>query len=143
MIGLLTRDHRGEIDTMVAAGKLGATLLPLNTGFGPRQLAEVARREGVTVLVHDEEFTAATAELPEDPPRFLAWTDSPHKTDTVDGLIAETDDHPLPPPARPGGLILLTSGTGGTPKGAPRGISQPLAWRSCSTGFPCGRANAR
>jgi fatty-acyl-CoA synthase len=127
VIGLLARDHRGAVDVMLAAGKLGATLVPLNTGIGTRQLADVVKREGVTYLVHDEEFTDVVADLP-GLPRCLAWTDEPEtEDDTVERLIASAADEPLPVPRRPGRLILLTSGTGGTPKGAERHIAKPLA----------------
>ncbi|GGU82967.1 AMP-binding protein [Lentzea flava] len=128
VIGLLARDHRGAVSTMIAAGKLGATLVPLNTGIGTRELADVVKREGVTFLVHDEEFTGVVADLPS-MPTCLAWTEEePEEKDTIEKFIlGSTSDEPLPVPRRPGRLILLTSGTGGTPKGAERGIAKPLA----------------
>ncbi|MGH3759669.1 acyl-CoA synthetase [Actinophytocola sp.] len=129
VIGLLARDHRGAVDTMVASGKLGARLLLLNTGFAKPQLVDVARREKISAIVHDEEFTELVDALGEDLPRFLAWvepgTDPRHPT--VDELITGTDDRPVPTPPEPGGMVLLTSGTTGTPKGAPRTVKSPLA----------------
>ncbi|MFC3456171.1 AMP-binding protein [Amycolatopsis speibonae] len=127
VVGLLARDHRGAVDVMIAAGKLGATLVPLNTGIGTRELAEVVKREGVSFLVHDEEFADVVADLP-GIPTCLAWTDEPHpEGDTVEKFILGAADEPMPVPRRPGRLVLLTSGTGGTPKGAERGIAKPLA----------------
>ncbi|GAA3804537.1 AMP-binding protein [Streptomyces phyllanthi] len=134
LVALLARDHRGAVETMVAAGKLGARLMPMNTGFAGPQLAEVAAREGVDALVYDEEFseTLAAARLPETVRRFLAWTDGERSGEgsavpTLEQLIRDADDRPLPPPARPGPLVMLTSGTGGTPKAAPRAVGNPLA----------------
>jgi fatty-acyl-CoA synthase len=129
VIALLARDHRGAVDTMVAAGKLGARLLLMNTGFAKPQLVDVARRENVSAVVYDDEFTELIDALDGDLPRFLAWvtegTNPSHPT--LDELITSTDDRPVAAPAEPGGLILLTSGTTGTPKGAPRTVRSPLA----------------
>jgi fatty-acyl-CoA synthase len=124
VIAVLCRDHRGVIDTMLASAKLGARLLLMNTGFGATQLADVARREGVTALVHDAEFTDI---VPADVPRFLAWSDGPADGPLLAELIDDTDAADLPAPRRAGSLVLLTSGTTGTPKGAPRQIRSPLA----------------
>ncbi|MGH3564348.1 MAG: AMP-binding protein, partial [Mycobacterium sp.] len=55
VIAMLCRDHRGLITVLAAANKIGAQLLLMNTGFAKPQLADVARREKVTVLVYDEE----------------------------------------------------------------------------------------
>jgi fatty-acyl-CoA synthase len=129
VIALLARDHRGAVDTMVAAGKLGARLLLMNTGFAKPQLVDVAKRERVSAIVYDEEFTDLIDSLDGDLPRFLAWvpegTTPAHPT--LDELITSTDDRPVAVPREPGGLILLTSGTTGTPKGAPRTVKSPLA----------------
>jgi fatty-acyl-CoA synthase len=122
VIALLCRDHRGVIDTMLASAKLGARLLLMNTGFGATQLADVARREGVTALVHDAEFDNI---VPTDVPRFLAWSDAP--AGGLEDLIENTDGADLPAPRSAGSLVLLTSGTTGTPKGAPRQVRSPLA----------------
>jgi fatty-acyl-CoA synthase len=128
VVALLARDHRGAVETMLAAGKLGARLLLMNTGFAKPQLADVAEREGVTVFIHDQEFSELATALPADIPRFVAWVDEVTPgTRTLEELIASTDDRPVAIPSAPGGMVLLTSGTTGTPKGAPRQVRSPLA----------------
>lgn len=124
VIAVLCRDHRGLITALAAAGKAGAQALLMNTGFAKPQLADVARREGVSVLVHDAEFTGLLEAIDPDVRRLVAWSDDGEGS--LDALIRTTSTAPVEPPARPGGMTLLTSGTTGTPKGAPRGKTSPL-----------------
>jgi fatty-acyl-CoA synthase len=125
VIAALCRDHRGLVLCMLAAGKLGVRLLLMNTGFAKPQLADVAQRENVRALIYDEEFTGLLDAVNPYVDRYLAWVDNGsglarHSIPTLDELITSTDDRALPAPEKPGGFILLTSGTTGTPKGAPR-----------------------
>ena len=55
-IGIICRNHRGFVEATLAAAKLGASALYLNTMFAGPQLAEATRREGPKALVYDEEF---------------------------------------------------------------------------------------
>jgi fatty-acyl-CoA synthase len=61
--------------------------------------------------------------------RYRSWSDSDeHGTaETLDDLIATGSRDPLPLPAAVGKIVLLTSGTTGTPKGTARQINSPLA----------------
>jgi fatty-acyl-CoA synthase len=132
VVAALCRDHRGLVITMAASGKLGVRLLLMNTGFAKPQLADVAKREGVTALVYDQEFTGLLDAVPEGVDRYLAWVDpgsdlTDRTVPVLDEIIASTDDRPWPAPAKPGGFVLLTSGTTGTPKGAPRPHTSALA----------------
>jgi len=123
-IAALCRDHRGLVLAMLAAGKTGARLVMMNTGFAKPQLADVAEREGVRALVYDSEFTGLLEAIDADVPRYLSWVDDEHDVDPdipqLDALIAAHSTADVPAPAKPGGFVLLTSGTTGTPKGAPR-----------------------
>jgi fatty-acyl-CoA synthase len=128
VIAILARDHRGLVEAMIASAKLGAKLLLMNTGFAGPQLADVARREGVSAVVYDQEFTDLLSELPAELPRFLCWVDEePGDVRSIGHLIAHSGREPLPAPPSVGSIVLLTSGTTGTPKGAPRNTASPLA----------------
>ncbi|OQS13978.1 acyl-CoA synthetase [Nocardia donostiensis] len=131
VIAVLARDHRGLIMSMVAAGKLGVRIALMNTGFAKPQFAEVCEREKVKAVLHDSEFLGLLDALPPELPRYLTWVDEgtelPEGAQTFDDLIAANSTEPLPAPSKPGGFIILTSGTTGLPKGAPRTKVTPLA----------------
>lgn len=118
----MCRNHRGFVDALVAANRIGSDALLLNTSFAGPALAEVMDRECADAVVYDEEFTEtvdrALAEK-SDAIRIVAWTDEPPAHDlTVDKMI-DTHAGRLPKRAKQKGrTILLTSGTTGIPKGA-------------------------
>ncbi|GGF37550.1 fatty-acyl-CoA synthase [Williamsia phyllosphaerae] len=112
VVAVLARDHRGLVIAMLAAAKIGARLVLLNTGTAGPQLAEVVSREGVAMLIHDVDFATVTDAVPASVPRMLTHPDPNSANSHPTG--------PLTPPSAPGGLVLLSSGTTGTPKGAPR-----------------------
>ena len=119
-VALMCRNHRGFIDATIAVAKLGADALYLNTAFAGPQLVEVLGREGPRVVIHDEEFAELLGETGMDD-HVLAWTDQDEPgPDTLEGLIGATSGDPLDPPGRHSRIVILTSGTTGTPKGAPR-----------------------
>jgi acyl-CoA synthetase (AMP-forming)/AMP-acid ligase II len=119
-VALMARNHRGFVEASVAAAKLGADLIFLNTAFAGPQLVDVLERENPTVVIHDEEF-AGMLEKAHVEKRVLSWVDGDTDLDTLDSLIeAERDDGPVDVPGHHSRIVILTSGTTGTPKGAPR-----------------------
>jgi fatty-acyl-CoA synthase len=119
-VALLARNSRQFVVALAAASKIGADLIYLNTGFGAREVADVVRGEQVRAVVADEEFEAVVAEAAPGLPLVLAWTDGPRDdVPTLDRLATGTTTPP-PAPRRVGRHVILTSGTTGTPKGAPR-----------------------
>jgi fatty-acyl-CoA synthase len=128
-VGVLCRNHRGFLDISFAAAKLGARILYLNTDFSGPQLLDVCRREKVSLLVHDEEFESLVGDIAVSRGSVIAWHDHPRRdVDTLEDLIRTGESLPAaPPPARHSKVVLLTSGTTGTPKGAPRSASRSIA----------------
>jgi acyl-CoA synthetase (AMP-forming)/AMP-acid ligase II len=58
--------------------------------------------------------------------RLVAWHDHHASATTLEELIAGGDPRALPPPARHGHVVILTSGTTGAPKAAARRESDSL-----------------
>jgi len=118
-IAILCRDHAGFVKSTVAASKLGANVLLLNTAFAAPQITTIVEREDPRVLIHDEEFTEPCAEAAAGRLRVIAWHDSESPDfPTLDELIAAGASDDLAPPRDRGGVVILTAGTTGAPKGA-------------------------
>jgi acyl-CoA synthetase (AMP-forming)/AMP-acid ligase II len=125
-VGLMCRNHRGFLESVVACSKLGADVLFLNTAFSGPQLADVARREKPKALIYDQEFGGLIKDAGRRRKRFIAWHDADAgkpKDPLLEGLATSGDTESVRPPKERGKAIILTSGTTGTPKGASR--SQP------------------
>ncbi len=122
-VAVMCRNHRGFVDASLAAAKLGADVVYLNTAFAGPQLADVLAREQPRVVLHDQEFTGLLAGAGT-PDGVVAWVDDPAALGagavTLESLVASGRSAEPRPPARPGRVVILTSGTTGPPKGAAR-----------------------
>ena len=114
-VAVLCRNHRGFLEATLSASRLGADVLFVNTEFAGPQLKAVLEKHQPDLLIRDEEFIVDT-----DLPQILAWHDDP-AADLVglDRLVL-SDAVGAPAPDRPGHITILTSGTTGAPKAAPR-----------------------
>ncbi len=118
-VAILVRNHRGFLEALFAAAKCGARIILLNTSFAGPQIREVATREETDLLVYDEEYDSMLEGVDPSRGRWRAWTDEPGE-DTLEALIEAGDPSAPPKPESSARITILTSGTTGTPKGAPR-----------------------
>ena len=138
-LAILCRNGHEFVESIVAAAKLGADVLPLNTSFAAGELEAVMSREQPPVLVHDAEFDQIVrdAKLEDSLPRVLARVEGDPDAVTLEQLIERGSREPPESPAEEGRTVILTSGTTGTPKGArlarPGG---PRAARTAAEGGP-------
>ena len=122
-VAVMCRNHRGFVEALVGANRVGADVLLLNTSFAGPAMAEVIEREGADVVIYDEEFTETVERALQntsDAIRILGWADTPGEAATVDALIDSHRGSRPQPSSRKSDVILLTSGTTGSPKGAKR-----------------------
>ncbi len=132
-IGLLARNHRWLFDVVFGAAKGGYHLVLLNTEFAGPQAKDVCEREGVDVLVADEEFLGVVADIAVPQGTYVAWTDTEAEDGRVGGyetlavVTASCSTADRPAPSRHGRIVILTSGTTGMPKGAPRAQPRSLS----------------
>jgi len=133
-VAILARNHRWFLIANYGAARAGARIILLNSEFSGPQIKEVSEREGAKVIIYDDEYTDAVSKA--DPPlgklRALgvnpdADVPSSSTDETLEELIARSSKEPAPKASKHASIIILTSGTTGTPKGANRSTPPSLA----------------
>lgn len=119
-IALMCRNHAGMVESFVAASKLGADLILLNTGLSAASVKDVLAEHEPAAVLADDEFAQTVANIPGEFARISTWPDAETGYPTIDELIHAAPADPPKPVDRPGRVVVLTSGTSGTPKGARR-----------------------
>lgn len=119
---VLARNHTAMVECMVAASKLGADLVLLNTGLAARAIGEIISHNTVDAVFVDDDLEPQVRYLPANIPRISTRSNSAmsHRRSIEQFVSAGAAGRPVAPPKRPGKLVVLTSGTTGTPKGARR-----------------------
>ena len=125
-LAIMCRNSRWFVEAAVAASKLGANAVLVNTGFGGPQLADVLGHEGARGVVYDEEFAPLVEARAPERVRFVGWHDGPAAVPSLRELATGGSPAARRPPRRPGRVVILTSGTTGTPRGATRGTPRGL-----------------
>ncbi|GFG98206.1 long-chain-fatty-acid--CoA ligase FadD2 [Mycobacterium timonense] len=142
-IAILARNTRWFLIANYGAARVGARIILLNSEFSGPQIKEVSEREGAKLIIYDDEYTKAVSKAsPElgklralgtnpdapDSSASASGEEPPESTDdTLADLIGRSSKEPAPRAARHASIIILTSGTTGTPKGANRSTPPTLA----------------
>src|SRR6478609_5254487 len=133
-VAILARNHRWFLVALYGAARVGARIILLNSEFSGPQIKEVSERENAHVIIYDDEYTKAVsqAEPPQGKLRALATNpdrDEPSGStdETLADLMERSSSKPAPKASRHSSIIILTSGTTGTPKGANRSTPPSLA----------------
>ncbi|MEF9872119.1 MULTISPECIES: acyl-CoA synthetase [Micrococcaceae] len=121
-VAFLGANHAAYLETMFAVTQLGALFVPLNVRLAPRELNFALRDSGSEVLIYVENFASEAHASIEGSPVSTAWevasvpcADSSYERALQAGRSGHDDIAvELEDPA----IILYTSGTTGTPKGA-------------------------
>ena len=133
-VAILARNHRWFSIANYGAARVGARTILLNTEFSGPQIRDVSEREGAKVIIYDQEYADAVKLA--DPPlgKLRALGVNPDAPDAPSGehetlaeLIARSSTAPAPKATKRSAIIVLTSGTTGTPKGATRHTPPTLA----------------
>jgi fatty-acyl-CoA synthase len=133
-VAILARNHRWFVIANFGCARVGARIILLNSEFSGPQIKEVAEREGAKLIIYDDEYAKAVSKA--DPPlgklRALGTNpdsdEPPGSTDeTLADLVAANSKSPAPKATKHASIIVLTSGTTGTPKGANRSTPPTLA----------------
>jgi len=133
-VAILARNHRWFLIAVCGAARAGARIILLNSEFSGPQIKEVAEREGAKVIIYDDEYCQAVSKAEPELGKLRALGNNPDADDssgstdeTLEDLIARSSGKPAPKTTRNSSIIILTSGTTGTPKGANRSTPPTLA----------------
>lgn len=133
-VAILARNHRWFLIALYGAARVGARIIMLNSEFSGPQVKEVSEREGAKLIIYDDEYSDAVAKA--EPPlgKLRALGKNPDKEqpsgstdETLADVIARSTGRPAPKATKHSSVIILTSGTTGTPKGANRSTPPTLA----------------
>ncbi|MFN2525796.1 MAG: AMP-binding protein, partial [Actinomycetota bacterium] len=128
-IALMLRNGREFAETILGTQKIGARSSPLNTWAKPKELKTTIVNSRPSALIYDTAHTdQVRAAVPEGLPLFFVGDPSTaiEGSEAYEELLRGQDSTPPPPFTRSRGeakVVIHTSGTTGTPKGAARGTS--------------------
>jgi fatty-acyl-CoA synthase len=133
-VAILARNSRWFSIAEFGCARVGARIILLNSSFSGPQIKEVSEREDAKLIIYDDEYCEDVSKA--DPPlgKLRALGTNPDsdkksgsKDETLAELIERSSGKPAPKANKHSSIIILTSGTTGTPKGANRSTPPTLA----------------
>ncbi|MEU3851596.1 long-chain fatty acid--CoA ligase [Streptomyces sp. NPDC029554] len=115
-VAYLGPNHPSYLETLFAAGTLGAVFVPLNTRLAGPEIAYQLADSGAKALVHGPSHTGLVAGLPGSTDVRVHLETGAEYEAALAGASAEPVDEPVGPDDTC--IIMYTSGTTGRPKGA-------------------------
>jgi fatty-acyl-CoA synthase len=133
-VAILARNHRWFLIANYGVARVGARIILLNSEFSGPQIKEVSEREGAKLIIYDDEYTKGVSKAEPELGKLRALGTNPDsdepsgsEDETLADLIERSSKEPAPKATRHASIIILTSGTTGTPKGANRSTPPTLA----------------
>jgi fatty-acyl-CoA synthase len=133
-VAILARNHRWFLIANYASARVGARTILLNTEFSGPQIRDVSEREGARVIIYDDEYSDAVKMASPALGAIRALGTNPDSSEpssstdeTLAELIERSSKDAAPKATKKSSIIILTSGTTGTPKGATRHAPPTLA----------------
>ena len=133
-VAILARNHRWFLIANYACARVGARTIMLNTEFSGPQIRDVSEREGAKLIIYDDEYATAVKLSKPALGKLRGLGTNPDKgrssrstDETLAQLIARSSSAPAPTATARSSIIILPSGTTGTPKGANRRTPPTLA----------------
>ncbi|WP_033439196.1 acyl-CoA synthetase [Saccharothrix sp. NRRL B-16314] len=121
-VAYLGPNHPAFLETLFAAGALGAVFVPLNTRLAPAEVVHALTDSGSDVLVYAPEHAPLVRTVLGDvgPLRIVALDRAAAGETSYEAMIGSSEAAPLDEPVTLDDLCLImyTSGTTGRPKGA-------------------------
>jgi fatty-acyl-CoA synthase len=133
-VAILARNHRWFAVAEFGCARVGARIILLNSSFSGPQIQEVVEREDAKLLIYDDEYTKDVSKADPALGKFRALGTTPDSDErsgstdeTLADVIGQNSTSPPPKAGKHSSIIILTSGTTGTPKGANRSLPPTLA----------------